>query len=442
MDSEEPKKPKRSHRGWWIAAGVVVFAAAIVAMLWLNGQRRLQRKIEELHAKGFPITFEEIEQKRRLPEGTPNAADLYQQAFGAYQELSEQDDIMLSPMNPVMLREPWEPLSKEITTAIDRFLNNNQQTITLLAKASIVKDCRFPVNYSTIPPLLPYLKETSKCRRLLFLSGLYQIEVENKAGILKAMREQNGLASALSQYPFLVDYSTYYSVCRENILLVQISLNRTDLNKEFLMKLSGSFRSGLLSPNLEAAYRNELPYLLHHLNNPSLILQYGIPPQFKSPIWKLSSVIRSNIMECMDRLDEMVSICGSSSYARFQYIRSLKTKTGQSLLHDFSNMYVSSLIDSVERNLRFQAEMGATQVAIAIEQYRLDTGKIPDRLEDLVPKYMEKVPIDPFDGKPLRYKRLEKGYTIYSIGEDGKDDGGKKKDRGEKDFDYPFTVRR
>jgi len=35
------------------------------------------------------------------------------------------------------------------------------------------------------------------------------------------------------------------------------------------------------------------------------------------------------------------------------------------------------------------------------------------------------MPLDPFDGAPLRYKPLAKGYVVYSIGPDGHDDGGK-----------------
>jgi len=37
----------------------------------------------------------------------------------------------------------------------------------------------------------------------------------------------------------------------------------------------------------------------------------------------------------------------------------------------------------------------------------------------LVPGQLSAVPADPFDGKPLRFKRLTKGYVIYSIGKDG-----------------------
>ena len=34
------------------------------------------------------------------------------------------------------------------------------------------------------------------------------------------------------------------------------------------------------------------------------------------------------------------------------------------------------------------------------------------------------VPIDPFDGKPLRLKRLADGWLVYATGTDGQDHGG------------------
>ena len=65
--------------------------------------------------------------------------------------------------------------------------------------------------------------------------------------------------------------------------------------------------------------------------------------------------------------------------------------------------------------------------SLAIERYRLATGRLPEKLGDLVPAYLDAIPQDPFDGKPLRYKKLVKGYVVYSIGEDGEDNGGAEK---------------
>jgi hypothetical protein len=43
--------------------------------------------------------------------------------------------------------------------------------------------------------------------------------------------------------------------------------------------------------------------------------------------------------------------------------------------------------------------------ACAVERFRLKYKKLPEKLEQLVPEFLPKVPIDPFDGKPLRYFR-------------------------------------
>jgi hypothetical protein len=62
-----------------------------------------------------------------------------------------------------------------------------------------------------------------------------------------------------------------------------------------------------------------------------------------------------------------------------------------------------------------------------------------------VPTYLAAVPTDPFDGQPLRYKKLAKGYIVYSVGENGKDDGGDQTvsaRTGWKTPDITFTVER
>jgi hypothetical protein len=64
-------------------------------------------------------------------------------------------------------------------------------------------------------------------------------------------------------------------------------------------------------------------------------------------------------------------------------------------------------------------------VAVALERYRRDHGGWPDTLDALVPRYLDAVPKDPQDGKPLRYQRRSDGVVVYWLGHDGTDDGGK-----------------
>jgi hypothetical protein len=65
-------------------------------------------------------------------------------------------------------------------------------------------------------------------------------------------------------------------------------------------------------------------------------------------------------------------------------------------------------------------------LAVAAERYRLKHGQWPSGMPELVREGLIKEECtDPYDGKPLRWKRTPTGLIIYSIGKDKIDDGGK-----------------
>ncbi|HVO30997.1 MAG TPA: hypothetical protein VMV18_09680 [bacterium] len=64
------------------------------------------------------------------------------------------------------------------------------------------------------------------------------------------------------------------------------------------------------------------------------------------------------------------------------------------------------------------AETGA-----ALERFHTDTGKYPDDLKALVPKYLTELPADPYGGT-LHYATGDSGRRVWSIGPDGTDDHG------------------
>ncbi len=95
-------------------------------------------------------------------------------------------------------------------------------------------------------------------------------------------------------------------------------------------------------------------------------------------------------------------------------------------------------------DLRYLAHLDLARTALAVERYRLTTGRVPEHLEELVPQYLKQVPLDPFDGKPLRYKQMEPGYLLYTILEDGRDNGGRQRSGIEDTapYDWCFIVTR
>lgn len=61
----------------------------------------------------------------------------------------------------------------------------------------------------------------------------------------------------------------------------------------------------------------------------------------------------------------------------------------------------------------------------ALRAYRAEHGGYPERLDELVPAYLTRVPVDPFDLRPLRYRREGDRFRCWSVGPDGRDDGGR-----------------
>ena len=78
----------------------------------------------------------------------------------------------------------------------------------------------------------------------------------------------------------------------------------------------------------------------------------------------------------------------------------------------------------------------AVPLFVAIERFLVDNNRLPDTLDELIPRYIAAIPIDPFSGKPLLYKPNPPGpnppgtdpatpntYAIYSTGPDQVDHG-------------------
>ncbi len=75
---------------------------------------------------------------------------------------------------------------------------------------------------------------------------------------------------------------------------------------------------------------------------------------------------------------------------------------------------------------KYLASVRITVAALAAERYRLKHGDWPTSIDDLVKeKLLPNVLEDPYDGKPLRFRRMENELRVYSIGGNLADDQGK-----------------
>ena len=111
----------------------------------------------------------------------------------------------------------------------------------------------------------------------------------------------------------------------------------------------------------------------------------------------------------------------------------------------FCAMFFPSVEKATIKIATQEARRRTAIVAIAAEQYRLaNNGRLPEELRDLVTGYLPQIPVDPFDGGPLRFKKLPTGFVVYSIGPDRVDDGGIEppQKKSQQSFDVTFVVER
>ncbi len=110
-----------------------------------------------------------------------------------------------------------------------------------------------------------------------------------------------------------------------------------------------------------------------------------------------------------------------------------RSSDSDSVLFNFNDMDLRSLFSHsvlslqslLHRVLVAEAGRRMTLTAIALERYQLRHGSYPPDLAALGPDFLRAIPRDPVDGENLRYRLNPDGtFLLYSIGEDGEDNGG------------------
>jgi hypothetical protein len=74
---------------------------------------------------------------------------------------------------------------------------------------------------------------------------------------------------------------------------------------------------------------------------------------------------------------------------------------------------------------RLRAQTLALDTIMSVLTFKENKGRLPLNLSELQEAgLLEKIPMDPFSGKPIEYKKLDDNFTVYSYGFDFDDDGG------------------
>jgi hypothetical protein len=164
--------------------------------------------------------------------------------------------------------------------------------------------------------------------------------------------------------------------------------------------------------------------------------------------YRKSSTNQADFIFCLDQVTSLVAAAKLPFPQALDGISQWEQQISEARAKGYliAGLVLPNLAKALETSAARLGELRAAKTALAVERYRLAHGNaLPAGLSALVPDYLAAVPVDPFDGKPLRFKKITpKGYMIYSIGRDRQDDGGitQKRDSPGTKYDLVVDVRR
>ncbi len=124
-----------------------------------------------------------------------------------------------------------------------------------------------------------------------------------------------------------------------------------------------------------------------------------------------------------------------------------KFDASMSIFSILSSIYLPRIENEYVREWHVRMKLGMARSAIAVERFRRANGRFPARLADLVPAYLDAVPLDiyaPTESFVQMTTRDDGSFLIYSIGRNGRDDGGMEhspENRGSDDIAFEVAAR-
>ncbi len=417
-----------------LAVLAVLLVAAIVHVGRVSSGAT--RRLEALRAAGYPTSLAEYALQNELPMGMRNAAPLYESAFAAY---VPPTDVNMPYVGQKAASVPrGVALSEPLRKAVADYLAANEKCLAILHEAAGIENCRYDCDYGKG---CPHLTKLRSCVLLLRLAILHHASEGNADAAVACVKDMLRAGDSLQKEPLLICYLVHVACTGAAISGLEQALSRTTFSDSQLKELDDALAATSGTIDLTHALVTERCATLDLVRDPS---QTGVSGR-GAAIYKLPGIRSRGTIDLIDYMGACIEAAPLEPQQREERFRQIEADLNRlSCFHLMVKQLAPATLRISQIDSRGHVHVDLTRAALAIERYRLATGDIPGQLADIVPKYLERVPVDPFDGRPIHYRRTEPGYLLYSVSDDGKDNDGKEKDevaKGEP-YDLCFIVKK
>lgn len=434
-------RPDRTLRALLIIVAVVIVILGAYVLYRTILSNRVEVRLEAIRAAGFPATPEELDDWYPEPPVGENAAYVFQKAFSKFAlSLTKEDREAMPVFGRGELPAHGESLPEEMRDRIAAHVQRNAEALELLCQAARMDQCRYPVDLTAGPwMLLPHLSRLRQAARLLRLQTVLAAEQNDPDQAEQAILASLGVGRSLAREPIFISNLVRIacnSITRKSL---EYAVGRTTFTDAQLLRMQQAFAAAEDPAAMARALAGERCTGVAAFN---MVIPVGggagIPPTF--PL-RITGLLDMDEQWYLDIMGDYVEAAALPLEERQKASEEIAKQTQDIPKYCFfSRLLTPALVRAFDEDLKGIARLRCAVTGLVIERYRLADGRLPDALSDLVPKYLSGIPADPFDGNPLHYRKPDKGYIVYSIGWDGKDNGGVENPPEPSSGDIAFTV--
>ena len=453
-DSETAHKRGRKLTISRILILLLLTAVCVFIVFRLGVRSKLRARIEAIRAAGYPVSLADLNAWYTIPEGAENAADTLIDAFLCYFECNKRQSESLPIVGTGKLPARTEPLTEETKGLVAQYLADNQQALDLLHKAASIEHSRYPVDLSLgLGNQMYHFSDLRKCAMLLKLEAFLHAENGDAELAVGSVTSTFGIARSLAEEPLLISQIVCTACQAIAVSSLERIINRTEFTDEQLVNLTQTVSNAQDLSTISRALAGERCLGISIFKNPAaLTTEFVGKKMLPAPIlevYKALGLADKESLIYLDFMNDYIETTQLPLHHRQKAAETIEAKLkATSKIHILLHEFMPAFSRAITINIRSIAQLRTARVALAVERYRLVNDNIPDTLTALVPTYLETIPKDPFDGSELRYRKLESGFVVYSVGEDRRDDGGTERlPRGERTkaystWDITFIVER
>jgi hypothetical protein len=428
FDAQEPSRPAtwKACAKWGLITllGSFFWAASVFAYgaysAWRDHNRavaEVREEVERLRTASEPVSKDDLEKMRQSPIAGAEITNAWLAAFNSFdQNQFEEDGILLPFVGHGKLsglrRDAEDSLVEEAKT----FLTKYDSTVRLAVSASqLGGQSRFEVEIDGEDSFL-LCKDQLRCvERLLRLNARVQSIKGDTRQAFESLMALIALSASLDDHVSLAEFGLQQSVLSLLLLEGEWLLSDVNFTESQLAAMQAKLESLDAQPQLTRALIGQRAITFDWLySQPGL--RGATCRSFLRLMSELLEASRKPLGDAVASAHGIRDTLDSQTKAGPRWKRR-QLATAASAAKNYCKAFDFYGTSAVHPKL--------IVVVIAAERYRLARGKFPEQLDQLVPDFLPAVPNDPFDGQPLRIYSREDKFAVYSVGMDGKDDGGK-----------------